>query len=342
MITEDMPNNTNLNKAIKSKNDEWYTKLADIEKEMQHYTEYFENKIIYCNCDDPVISNFFVYFSENFEKLKLKKLITTCYKTRQQDLFGEIIIAPAVCTITQSLGKTERHNLQGDGDFRSEECQELLRQADIIVTNPPFSLFKEYVAQLMKFEKKFLIIGNLNAISYTKIFPYLQNQKIKFGFNSGSMEFICGKNNDNHDHNYYQTMTTNVCWYTNLEIGHKTNHHIECTKKYNPKDYPQYDNYNAININKVSDIPIDYDGPMGVPKTFMLKYNPEQFFILGHDHAVKRDLPGELLQGKRLADAGKSCLAGEELYARIFIKHKKNGVVMIGDDEKRGGYFESS
>ena len=332
-----MTDNTNLNKANKVKNDEFYTLLYDIEKELVHYTDYFADKIVYCNCDDPNFSNFYLYFTENFEKLKLKKFITTCYKTRQQDLFGKVVIAPAVCTITHSIGKTERYNLQGDGDFRSAECQEILKQADIIVTNPPFSLFRDYMAQLVKFEKKFLIIGNLNAVTYVNVFPLFRDSKMRCGYTSGSKQFICGRNDNTVIAD--KSMTTNVCWYTNLNLDREMNTHINCTKKYNAKDYPQYTNYNAIEVSKLADIPIDYDGVMGVPVSFIPMYNPDQFVLLGHDHDRKRDMADEVLTGKRLINAGRTCINGQEMFARIFIKHKKNGVVVIGDDEKRGGYF---
>jgi len=248
-------NNNNLNESRKEKNDEFYTQLIDIEKELKHYKSHFKNKIIYCNCDDPEHSNFFNYFLSNFKKLKLKKLIVSCYKANDKGIYLEYYEGQ----------KLNNKKLNGDGDFRSEGCIELLKQADIVVTNPPFSLFKEYFAQLIKYNKKFLIIGNINAIICKDIFPFIKYNKVWLGLNKKSISFIVP-----------------VCWFTNLD--YKERHNIKdliLTKKYNSVEYPKYDNYNAINVDKIKDIPIDYDGVMGVPVSFIIKHNPKQFKIVG-------------------------------------------------------------
>lgn len=272
--------NSNLNQAKKAKNDEFYTQLSDIERELSHYKEHFRGKTVLCNCDDPYISNFFRYFAYNFEHLGLKRLITTCYKNQTMDLFSSNNSEQAIWLEYFGDKNGDRvpnpeeigiHNFKGDGDFRSAECIELLKQADIVVTNPPFSLFREYVAQLIEYNKKFLIIGSKNAISYKEIFPLLQKNKMWIGI-TGVKTFMKP---------YGETQTFgNVGWYTNL-VHKKRHEELILYKTYNPEDYQKYDNYNAIEVAKVSDIPCDYDGIMGVPITFLDKYNPSQFEILG-------------------------------------------------------------
>lgn len=291
-----MNKNSNLHKAKKAKADEFYTQLSDIEKECSHYKEHFKGKTILCNCDDPRISNFFFYFSANFEYLGLKKLICTCYKSNNIDLFSEGKSEKAVYIVYEGdrngnknvdNNELDIRELQGDGDFRSRECIELLKQADIVVTNPPFSLFREYVAQLVEYQKQFLIIGHQNAITYKEIFPLLKENKIWLGngFSRGNAYFrIPETASRDYAKGVYDEETKlvkfrNCCWFTNLD--HSKRHEvIETGQTYSPEKYPKYDNYNAIEVSKLKDIPMDYDGVMGVPITFLDKYNPEQFEII--------------------------------------------------------------
>jgi len=286
------PKNRNLNAALKAKNDEFYTQLADIERELKHYKKHFMGKVVYCNCDDPRVSNFFHYFSYNFEKLGLKKLIATCYKSQNIDLFSQNDSEQSI--ILEYNGDKNNNNipdpneigikkLKGDGDFRSKECIEILKQADIVVTNPPFSLFREYVSQLIEYDKKFLIIGSQNAISYKEVFKLIQENKIWLGYNAVKKFRMP----ENYEHNSIKiengikyAVFGNICWFTNLDIA-KRHEDLILYKNYSIDEYPNYDNYNAIEVSKVTDIPLDYDGAMGVPITFLDKYNPKQFQILG-------------------------------------------------------------
>ena len=272
--------NKNLHAAKNSKKDEFYTQLSDIEKELKHYKDHFKGKVVLCNCDDPRVSNFFHYFSYNFETLGLKKLITTCYKNQNRDLFSEHDSERAI--YLEYTGDKDGNKvpdpeeigiipLKGDGDFRSDECIELLKSADIVVTNPPFSLFREYVAQLAKYDKKFLIIGNINAISYKECFELIKENKMWLGSNT-TRHFA------KPDGSMYETARS--FWYTNLDTA-KRHEELILFKKYNPNEYPQYDNYDAIEVSKAVEMPKDYDGVMGVPITFLDKYNPAQFEILG-------------------------------------------------------------
>ncbi len=291
--------NKNLNQAKSAKKDEFYTQLADIENELRHYKEHFKDKIVLCNCDDPRVSNFFHYFSYNFEQLGLKKLITTCYKSQERDLFSQNDSERAIW-----LEYTGDHNgnhvpdpeeiginfLNGDGDFRSPECVELLKQADIVVTNPPFSLFREYVAQLMKYEKKFIIIGSHNAIHYSDIFPLIKYDQIWLGYNTNqTMLFAMPDNYEGEEKEFkYGDIiqkrkigkVPGITWFTNLDIA-KRHEEIILYKSYTEEEYSCYENYNAINVNKVSEIPMDYYGIMGVPDTFVDVYNPQQFELIG-------------------------------------------------------------
>ncbi|MCQ2326029.1 MAG: adenine-specific methyltransferase EcoRI family protein [Bacteroidales bacterium] len=288
-----MAGNTNLHKANKAKKDEFYTQLLDIENELKHYKDHFKGKVVLCNCDDPRVSNFFTYFSLNFEKLGLKKLITTCYKSSDMELFSTNSDVRALCLEycgdkngnsvpdVEEIGVRE---LKGDGDFRSKECIELLKEADIVVTNPPFSLFREYVAQLIEYDKKFLIIGHQNAITYKEIFKLIKDNKIwlGYGFKGGAAHFINKHYEDyatSSNHKEGMIRVSGVVWFTNLEIS-KRNEELILYKKYTPEEYPKYDNYDAINVDKTADIPMDYDGVMGVPITFLDKYNPSQFEIV--------------------------------------------------------------
>lgn len=309
-----MAGNSNLHTANKEKNDEFYTQLVDIENELKHYKEHFKNKVVLCNCDDPFESNFFKYFAMNFNYLGLKKLIATCYDgspisytqlsffdVPEKIVFTEKRKAYKI-EITEVLdynkdgavdlsdvkyllksNKNSLSHLESDGDFRSYECVELLEQADIVVTNPPFSLFREYVALLMAYKKQFLIIGNQNAITYKEIFPLIARNKIWLGYNSGGQVFQVPKsferNNTFFANGKKFAKFGNICWYTNLPTR-KREEKLPLYKKYTPEEYPKYDNYNAINVDKVAEIPYDYDGVMGVPITFLDKYNPEQFEIV--------------------------------------------------------------
>jgi hypothetical protein len=293
-MAKETKGNSNLNSAKTGKKDEFYTQLSDIEKELKHYKSHFKDKVVFCNCDDPRVSNFFHYFSFNFEKLGLKKLITTCYKNQSADLFSNNDSEQAIyleydgdkngdnVPNPEEIGII---NLKGDGDFRSRECIELLKKADIVVTNPPFSLFREYVSQLIEFDKKFIIVGHQNAIKYKEIFPLIKDNKLwlGYGFKGGAGHFI------NEHYEDYATATdrkegmirvSGVHWFTNLEIN-KRHEDLILYKKYTPEEYPKFENFDAINVDVTKDIPMDYEGFMGVPITFMDKYNPDQFEIIG-------------------------------------------------------------
>lgn len=286
--------NNKLTKAKINKKDEFYTQLTDIERELKHYKNHFKDKVVFCNCDDPRMSNFFHYFSYNFEKLGLKKLITICYKNKNMDLFSQNDSEEAI--YLEYMGDKNGNNLpdveeigvkalKGDGDFRSNESIELLKQADIVVTNPPFSLFREYVAQLIEYNKKFIIIGHQNAISYKEIFKLMKENKmwLGYGFKGGAGHFI-NKHYEDYasasDHKEGMIRVSGVVWFTNLDIT-KRHENLILYKNFNENDYPKYENYNAINVDKTKDIPKDYNGYMGVPITFLDKYNPEQFEIIG-------------------------------------------------------------
>ncbi len=296
-INQKMAGNKDLHVANKAKKDEFYTQLVDIENELWHYKEHFAGKTVLCNCDDPRVSNFFHYFSYKFEDLGLKKLITTCYKSQERDKLSNNDSEHAIW-LEYNGDKNGNHipdpeeiginYFEGDGDFRSQECIELLKKADIVVTNPPFSLFREYVAQLIEFEKKFLIIGNVNAITYSEIFPLIKDDRVWLGasIHSGDREFGVPKDyplkaascrQDEKGNKFIRVK--GVRWFTNLDYRER-HEDLILYKKYTPEEYPKYDNYDAINVNKTSEIPFDYDGVMGVPITFLDKYNPSQFEIV--------------------------------------------------------------
>jgi hypothetical protein len=305
-----MSKNKNLHSAKKEKNDEFYTLYEDIEKEVEEYKNQLKDKIIFCNCDNPESSNFWKYLSNNFDDYELKKLISTHYSSDGQSYKSEISRDINVDGKIDKLD-TQKTTFKGNGDFRSDECIEILKECDIVITNPPFSLFREYIAQLMEYDKNFLIIGNYNAITYKEVFGYIKENKLWLGYN------------------YVKEFRTpdgsikkfgNICWFTNL--GNK-NRHIDLIrdvlyKKYNEVDYPKYDNYDAINIDKVADIPVDYFGYMGVPITFMDKYNPEQFELYGIMNT------GEINEGIRYENTphGRPITNGVEKYLRIIIKKK--------------------
>jgi hypothetical protein len=340
--------NKDLHKAKDAKKDEFYTQLSDIERELKSYERHFKGKVVYCNCDDPYESNFFKYFVLNFNFLGLKKLIATCYigspiANIQLSLFdneseeNKTTKTPHKIEITETpdmnndgvvdltdvkllLGSNNNYltRLKGDGDFRSKECIELLKQSDIVVTNPPFSLFREYVAQLVEYDKKFLIIGNINAITYKEIFKLIKENRAWLGINMG--RGISGFIVPNH-YELYGTETNidsfgnriispnNCLWLTNLDTF-KRHEDIVLTKTYcgNESEYPKFDNYDAINVNKTQDIPMDFAGIMGVPITFLHKYNPEQF---------------EVIKFRKGNDDKDLSINGKCPYFRILIKNKK-------------------
>lgn len=290
--------NKNLNKAKEAKKDEFYTQLDDINNELKHYREHFRGKTVLCNCDDPRISNFFTYFAYNFEFLGLKKLITTCYKNQNMDLFSQNQSGQAVYLIYEG-DKNGNHTpdaneigvmpLKGDGDFRSKECIELLKEADIVVTNPPFSLFREYVAQLIEYNKKFLIIGNINSVSAKQIFPLIMEGKMWLGasIHSGDRKFwvpddyelnAAGCGIDATGRKFIRVK--GVRWFTNLDYKERHDDLI-LYKTYDTSYYPYFDNFNAIEVSRTEEIPMDFEGIMGVPITFLDKFNPDQFEILG-------------------------------------------------------------
>lgn len=314
-----MRNNRVLHKARKGKNDEFYTMYEDIEKELKHYDGHFNGKVVYCNCDNPEKSNFTKYFMDNFERLGLKRLISSCYI---KDGKGRYAIYD---------GGTEQlqiNEFEGNGDFRSEESIELLKQADIVVSNPAFSLFREYIAQLVKYDKKFLVIGNMNAITYKEIFPLIKDNKLWFGYGFNiTMIFRTPYENTvesnaksiiskGYDPKHY-IMLHSICWFTNLE-NDKENKYLLLNRTYNEKDYPKFENYNAINVDKVKDIPYDYDGVMGVPITFLGKYNPKHFEIVDARTVALNDKQKN--KNTYLIKDADSVINGKPTYARICVK----------------------
>jgi hypothetical protein len=318
-----MAKNSNLHAAKVAKNDEFYTMLTDIEKEMSHYKDFFKGKVVYCNCDDARESNFFKYFSKNFEFLGLKKLITTGYKAEGK---GVVLVYEGDKNGNRKVEdeEIEVRELEGSGDFRSEECIEFLKEADVVVTNPPFSLFREYVKQLMDYGKKFIIIGNGNAVTYKEIFPLIKNNQLWLGAGKGmggkAMEFVVSEDlydpskgtvNRKEDGTCYVSVM--MCtWFTNVEHA-KRHTKLDLFRKYS-NDYQKYDNYNAIEVSRVENIPMDYDGIMGVPISFLDKYCPEQFEIVGLMSGAK----GENLTNGNDGRA-KFYVDGKGVYARILI-----------------------
>jgi len=369
--------NSNLTSAKRAKNDEFYTQYGDIQKEIEAYLEcnpkVFRGKVVYCNCDDPYESNFFRYFVLNFSKLGLKQLITTSYKpspvaNTQLELFGDDV------TLTKSKGrskvtankliinevhaidgggefnlkavakqlKANKHNewapLKGDGDFRSDECVTLLEQSDIVVTNPPFSLFREYVKQLFAYSKKIVVIGNMNAITYKEIFPLIKTNRLWLGAtgNGSDMVFAVPNGVEIAESDRQKaarlgyvgdfTRLGNSCWFTNLDHGRRHKPlplmtKADVIKFKTKKPFRRYDNYNAIEVSLVKHIPSDYDGVMGVPISFLDKYNPEQFEILGATESEGRGFSCGLWDEK--SKVSQPLVGGERVYKRIFIRHKK-------------------
>lgn len=355
-----MAGNENLARANREKNDEFYTRLTDIEKELRHYRKHFKGKTVLCNCDDPFESNFFKYFVLNFNRLGLEKLIATCYATSpianaQLSLFDVVggdeanrdkpykAVVTTVYDVTGDggidmfdvaelfkSGENTLTELAGDGDFRSPECLALLEEADIVVTNPPFSLFREYVDVLFEHEKDFLIIGNMNAITYKEFFPLLKDNKVWVGSKtfSGGMDMVFPKERFDEDKvkkyridedGNYVINIMGCIWFTNLDLK-KRHEEMILIKKYNPEDYPHYDNYSAINVDKVKDIPYDYEGAMGVPITFMDKYNPDQFDILGATESEGKGFSNGLWDEN--SGVAQPLINGERKYKRIFIRNK--------------------
>ena len=294
-----MAKNTNLKTAKKSKNDEFYTLMEDIEKELRYYTESFQGKVVYCNCDDYQQSNFYKYFYYNFHYLKLKKLICTCFNKDDNGLYaifdGEI----------ETTGK-----LNGDGDFRSEECIEYLKQADVVVTNPPFSLFRQYVKQLMDYGKKFIIIGNKNALTYKEVFSFIKENKLWLGITNPN-DFIQPSYAEK------KSMAGLTRWFTNIE-NKRRNEPIDLYKRYSFEEYPKFDNFDAINVDKVSDIPMDYDGIMAVPITFLDRYCPTQFEIIDARAIALNDKQKN--KSTYLIKDADGTINGKPTYARICIK----------------------
>lgn len=357
--------NASLHRAKGAKEDEFYTQLVDVERELKHYRKHFKGKVVYCNCDDPRSSAFFHYLSYNFEKLGLKRLIATCYKSQERDLFSTGDSERAI-TLTYEGDKNGNRvpnseeigvtYLDGDGDFRSDESIDLLKQADIVITNPPFSLFREYVEQLVENDKKFIILANQNAIKYKGIFPLFQEGKLWIGANNGDMSFKVPDHYEPRNTRYWvdedgQKWRSfgNMCWFTNLDFS-KRHEDLILYKTYNPDEYPKYDNFDAIEVSKVADIPIDYDGVMGVTIGFLTKHNPNQFEIVGISQswygASTKTYPtqtqisanGVTSQVGKLNDApaikvesppkGKThYLVNDDrfisIYARVFIRNKK-------------------
>ena len=343
-----MAKNKDLNAAQKARKDEFYTQLTDIEKEMRYYRKHFQGKVVFCNCDDPFESNFFKYFVLNFNRLKLKKLICTCYAGSpimgEQITIADLLNRPEIPHETPyraivntvydktgdgavdmldvaelfKTGENELTELRGDGDFRSQECIELLEKADIVVTNPPFSMFREYVAQLIDFDKKFIIIGNINAVTFKEFFPLFKNNRVWIGasIHSGDRAFYvpddypltaagCGIDEET---GRKFIRVKGVRWFTNLDIKQR-HEELILVEKYTPDKFPKFENYNAINVNKTAHIPYDYSDLMGVPITFLDKYNPEQFEIIG----ISLDLAQSMTD---IAEKGSYMTGGKRFYTK--------------------------
>lgn len=313
-----MAKNNNLHNAKKAKNDEFYTRLEDIEKEMCHYREHFRGKVIYCNCDDPKESNFFKFFSLQFEFLGLKKLISTGYKENGHGV-AYIYEGDKNGNNLPDDSEIRTYELQGNGDFRSEECIEFLKEADVVVTNPPFSLFREVVAQLVAYDKKFLLLGNNNAITYKEIFPLIMQNKLWMGYsNNKTMEFVLSDSYEKWDrieNGKKIGKVPAISWFTNLEHDHR-NRPLDLAQRYDPRYYPKYDNYDAIECSKVMDIPRDYDGVIGVPITFLDKYCPNQFRIIGCTESEGKGFSN----GLWLGGVTQPMVDNKRIYKRLFIQ----------------------
>ncbi len=350
-----MAENESLHQAKTAKKDEFYTQMSDINAELKHYKKHFNGQTVYCNCDDPYESNFFKYFTECFRMLGLKRLIATSYADSiiagtQLSLFetaegenitrktpykadihgvGDMNLDGAYNEVDVQIILKNMSNavtkLEKDGAFDSPECLKLLEEADIVVTNPPFSRFRDYVSLLMKYNKKFLIIGNQNAITYKEIFPLIKENKMWLGYKFGDMAFTVPDTYEPRETRYWMDETGqkwrsmgNICWFTNLDHD-KRHYPMKLVESYKPEKYPKYDNYDAINVDKTSDIPCDYYGVMGVPLTFLDKYCPDQFEILdGIGRYSALTGPTDETQGKYLTNVN-----GEHKYFRIIIRRKQ-------------------
>jgi len=326
--------NSGLHSAKRNKKDEFYTQIVDIEREMRHYRRHFKGKVVYCNCDDPYVSAFSEYFTKNFEFLKLKKLITTCYRSRRMDLFSQndsehaIKLeytggAPNNLPTPDDIGVTP---LKDDGDFRSQECIEILKEADIVVTNPPFSLFSEYVSQLAEYDKKFIIIGHQNAITYRQVFPLIRENRmwLGYGFKRNMAHFIAPHYEDtasDADHREGLIRVSGVVWYTNLDHN-KRHEEMILVQRYrdNESEYPAYDNYNAIEVSRTQNIPMDFAGAMGVPITFLTKYNPDQFEIIGATESEGTGFSCGLWKPE--SGVAQAVINGKRVYKRLFIQNR--------------------
>ena len=342
--------NARLQQARRNKKDEFYTQLSDIEEELKHYRSFFNGKTVFCNCDDPYESNFFKYFALNFNALGLKKLIATCYSASpvmglELPLFDRMNGKKAYkIEITEVVdanndgavdlsdveyliknGKNTLSILDENGDFRSAECVELLKQADVVVTNPPFSLFREYVAQLIEHNKKFIIIANKNSITYKEIFKLVKENRLWLGYRNinKDMWLILPDDEQNFEkiENGKKIKHIMACWMTNIETT-KRYEEVILYKKYAPEEYPKYDNYDAINVDKVADIPADYDGVMGVPITFLDKYNPNQFSLIGTTDRGGDGFLDDIKLPHSRYDA--PVVNGKGLYKRLIIQRKKS------------------
>lgn len=327
--------NSSLHTAKRNKKDEFYTQIVDIERELRHYRRHFKGKVVYCNCDDPYVSAFFEYFTKNFEFLGLKKLITTCYKSQRVDMFSQndseeaIKLeytggAPNSLPTPDDIGVTQ---LRGDGDFRSQECIDILGEADIIVTNPPFSLFGVYVAQLAALDKKFIIIGHQNAITYKDVFPLIKENRmwLGYGFKRNMAHFIAPHYDDtasDADHREGMIRVSGVVWYTSLDHN-KRHEEMILVQRYhgNEANYPRYDNYDAIEVSKTQHIPMDYEGAMGVPITFLTKYNPDQFEIIGATESEGKGFSSGLWNPE--SGVAQAAINGKRVYKRLFIRNRK-------------------
>lgn len=328
-----MAGNESLHAANRAKKDEFYTQLSDIENELRHYKEHFKGKTVLCNCDDPRVSNFSVYFVLNFRSLGLKRLITTCYKNNEPDLFSMNECDRAVYAIFDGVPECNsvedakqihyKEFEHSDGDFRSPECIALLQESDIVVTNPPFSLFREYVAQLVKYDKKFVIIGHQNAITYKEIFPLIQQNRLWLGVGfKGCAGHFYSKYEDTAsagDHREGMIRVSGVTWFTNLDIA-KRHEELILYKRYTPEEYPEYDNYKAIEVGKTNEIPSDYYGVMGVPITFLYKYNPEQFEIIGATESEGKGFSNGIWNPS--SKVAQPMVNSQKLYKRLFIRRK--------------------
>ena len=362
-----MANNTSLQKAYNAKKDEFYTQLLDIEAEMRHYKEHLRDKVILCNCDDPYESNFVKYFAMNFNFLGLKKLVAISYSgspvaygqlsfldmrsldvkrapekppykieiTEVNDENADGAVDLADVEVLLKNGNNTLTLLKGDGDFRSAESIDLLKEADIVVTNPPFSLFREYVAQLMEYEKKFIILGNQNAITYKEVFRLIKENLVWLGMDNGGTKWFqvpldyeimteSRKKYDDKGNKFFSM--GNIMWFTNLDVS-KRHESITLYKHYSPEEYPRYVNYDAIEVSKVAEIPCDYDGEMGVPITFLDKYNPEQFDIIGSSWTLGKPMSNYAPKGTYESGGMRFYLSNGDgtyrrLYDRIVIKRK--------------------